>query len=81
MQIGQQVTVRLYGGETATRRVVAVKPDVVVVCHEDEYQSAMSEGREPCGLGFPHQDIVGPAHRKEAGSEGFGTGVSSKAGD
>jgi hypothetical protein len=58
MSKGELVTVRLYGGTTATRRVVAVKPKVVVICAEEEYQQAKSEGREPEGLGFPLADIV-----------------------
>lgn len=58
MSKGQVVTVRLYGGATATRRVVAVKPKVVVICAEEEYQQAKTEGREPEGLGFPLADIV-----------------------
>jgi len=55
---GQLVTVRLYGGATAQRRVVSVKRDVVVICAEEEYQSALREGREPSGLGFPREDVI-----------------------
>jgi hypothetical protein len=55
---GQTVTVKLYGGETARRRVVAVKENVVVICSEEEYQTALRQGREPEGLGFPWKDIL-----------------------
>jgi hypothetical protein len=61
MSKGQRVTVRLYGGETAIRRVVQDKHEVVVVCAEEEYMTAKAEGREPSGLGFPLVDIVGLA--------------------
>jgi len=55
---GQRVTVRLYGGETGTRRVVAVKENVVVICAEEEYATAQRQGREPEGLGFPWDDVL-----------------------
>lgn len=58
MTKGQIVTVKLYGGETAKRRVVAVKENVVVICSEEEYQTAMRQGREPEGLGFPWSDVL-----------------------
>ncbi|MGA7339755.1 MAG: hypothetical protein WBE72_19475 [Terracidiphilus sp.] len=55
---GQVVTVKLFGGETAQRRVVAVKENVVVICAEEEYQTAKRQGREPEGLGFPWEDVL-----------------------
>lgn len=55
---GQVVTVMLYGGEKAQRRVVSVKENVVVICSEEEYQRAQKEQREPEGLGFPPADIL-----------------------
>jgi hypothetical protein len=58
MTRGQLVTVRLYGGETAQRRVVAVKENVVVICAEEEYQTAKRQGRDPEGLGFPWIDVI-----------------------
>lgn len=58
MHKGQSVTVKLYGGKMAVRRVVAVKRDVIVICSDEEYKKAESEGREPEGLGFPHSDVI-----------------------
>ena len=58
MSKGQIVTVKLYGGATASRRVVAVKRDVVVICAEEEYVAAQREQREPEGLGFPVADVL-----------------------
>ena len=60
MTKGQVVTVRLYGGGTAERRVVSEKGRVVVICHEDEYLRAQREGREPSGAGFPREDVIAP---------------------
>ncbi len=55
---GQVVTVRLYGGGTAQRRVVEDKGNVVVICAEEEYVGAKRECREPVGLGFPREDVL-----------------------
>lgn len=59
MDAGQIVTVKLYGGKTAQRRLLAVKENVVVICSEEEYVNAHREGREPEGLGFPSVDVIG----------------------
>jgi hypothetical protein len=55
---GQIVTVKMYGGETALRRVIADKGRVVVICTEEEYASAKREKREAMGLGFPREDVL-----------------------
>ena len=60
MEKGQTVTVCLYGGETAPRRVLADRGDVIVICSEEEFQAAQREEREPSGLGFPRQDVITP---------------------
>lgn len=57
MKKGQVVMVKLYGGKTAPRRVIAIKPGVVVICAEEEYLAAEREEREPQGLGFPIADV------------------------
>jgi hypothetical protein len=59
MAAGQLVTVKLYGGKTASRRLLAIKNNVVVICAEEEYLAAKTEGREPEGLGFPSSDVMG----------------------
>jgi hypothetical protein len=58
MDKGDQVTVLLFSGETATRRVVIDKGHVVVICTEQEFQVAEQENREPEGLGFPRASVV-----------------------
>ncbi len=55
---GTMVTALLYGGGRCQRRVVCDKGDVIVICSEDEYQRAQTEGREPSGVGFPRADII-----------------------
>jgi hypothetical protein len=54
---GQLVTVHLFGGMTAQRRLVAQKGNIIVICSEEEYRSAERERREPCGVGFPQEDV------------------------
>lgn len=82
MTKGQLVTVRLYGGITAKRRVVAVKRDVIVVCVEQEYEAAEREGREPTGLGFPYEDVVeSGAAKKDVRRETNTPLHSQRAGD
>ena len=82
MSKGELVTVKLYGGKTAVRRVVAVKSKVIVICSEEEYVTAEREGREPSGLGFPREDILEnlPA-RKDVRSQSDPRKSSSMAGD
>ncbi len=62
MKRGDIVTAKLFGGSTADRRVIAIRPtrggdSTVVICHENEWQAALAEGREPEGIGFPAKDI------------------------
>lgn len=79
---GQLVTVRLYGGTTAIRRVVADKKKFVVVCAEEEFRLAEQEGREPEGIGFPLDDIVQAEElRKSVKSEIAAVDQRSQAGD
>ena len=58
MSKGEVVTVKLYGGKTAERRVVSDKESFIVICSEGEFREAESEGREPQGVGFPVADVV-----------------------
>ena len=80
---GQLVTVRLYGGKTAIRRVVADKQRFVVVCAEEEFRRAQEQAREPEGIGFPLEDIVADSHqaRKGVDSEQGSIHRRSEAGD
>ena len=81
MKEGQMVTVLLFGGETAQRRVIADKGDVVVICSEDEYQSALVEERPPSGLGFPREDVLEAAPVRKGTASERGRFDRVKAGD
>jgi hypothetical protein len=54
---GSVVTVRCYGGEILTRRVVRDAKRSIVVCTEGEYEDAVKEGRKPDGVGFPRSAV------------------------
>jgi hypothetical protein len=57
MKRGELVRVRVFGGETIDRRVVADKGNYVVVCNEEEYSASIKENREPDGIGFPKEEV------------------------
>ena len=59
MESGDLVQVRAFGGQVLTRRVVSCTGTGVVICREDEYQSACLEGRAPLGIHFKMRDVVG----------------------
>lgn len=64
MERGDIVRVREYGGRVLTRRVVTNSGPLVHVCNEEEYRRAVSEGREPDGIGFP-RDCIGSLDQNE----------------
>ena len=45
MQRGEVVLVKVYGGETLERRVVADLRKVVEICNTQEYETAVAEER------------------------------------
>jgi hypothetical protein len=55
---GTLVSVKEFGGNILKRMVVADKGRFVVVCNQDEYVKAKSEGRYPSGVGFPRSDVT-----------------------
>lgn len=57
MKAGDVVTVSLYRGKTAERRVIVEKIHGVVMCCEAEWQAAKAEHREPRGICFPWADV------------------------
>lgn len=58
MQKGEVVTVRGFGGEELTRRVIAEDEEHVVVCREEEFRLAERQGREPVGVGFLKEFVI-----------------------
>lgn len=61
-KIGEQVRVRVFGGEIVTRRVVGENRrwQVVHLCNEETYQEAVkNDDVDNCScIGFPWVDIV-----------------------
>ena len=57
MVTGEKVKVKVFGGKTVTRIVVDVIDNTVVICKQSEWKSAMLEGRNPVGVGFPVQSV------------------------
>ncbi|SMB97916.1 3'5'-cyclic nucleotide phosphodiesterase family protein [Thermanaeromonas toyohensis ToBE] len=64
MQPGDFVLVRVFGNKELIRRVVALKKDCVLICTNEEYERAISEGREPISVGFKYEDILGKMQPK-----------------
>lgn len=58
LKIGATVSVVECGGKVLERRVLGDKGERIVICPEDEYQSAMREGRAPVGISFPKSAVV-----------------------
>jgi hypothetical protein len=50
---GEIVRVEEAGGRVIERRVVRMENERVVVCSEEEYQSALLADRIPNGISFP----------------------------
>ena len=57
MEQGQRVEVTEYGGVKRIRRVVADRGEVIVVCNEKEFDTAVAEKRKPEGIGFPRKSV------------------------
>lgn len=54
---GKKVTLRSSLGQIQ-RILVKDLGEIVLVCREEEYAQAVTEGREPVTIGFPRVDIV-----------------------
>ncbi len=65
METGDLVRVRLYGGEEVVRRFLVQTKRCVVVCREQEFQRSVKESRDPDGIGFPPEDILGLVDSEE----------------
>jgi hypothetical protein len=57
METGQLVEVTEYGGVKSTRRVVADRGAVIVVCNENEFDAAIADKRKPDCIGFPRKSV------------------------
>lgn len=61
MDTGDVVKIKLHGGDVVERVVIEKRETVVVACNSEEYKKAMQEGRKAQGVGFPLEDVLGPA--------------------
>lgn len=55
----KHVNLIAYGDEILTRVLIAVENGVYFVCKQEEFEAAMSEGREPICIGFRREYAVG----------------------
>ncbi len=60
IQRGQWVRLKAYGGEI-TRRVVGKTESSVIVCTDEEYETAAKEKREPKAVGFSKASLLNEA--------------------
>lgn len=55
---GGLIKVRAFGGKEIVRRFLAKRNGTVLICSEEEYQSARLQKREPICVGFPVGDVI-----------------------
>jgi hypothetical protein len=58
LRVGEQVTLRAYGGEHIERLVCEVKGGVVYVCTPEEYRLSIAQRRAPLAVGFHLAAII-----------------------
>jgi len=61
---GDLVRLRAFGGKRIVRRLVSDRGGTVLICSEDEYQSAKREDRQPQVIGWPAADVLGIEKRE-----------------
>ncbi len=55
---GALIKVRAFGGKEIIRRFLAKRDGTVLICSDEEYQSARLERRKPTCVGFPVSDVI-----------------------
>jgi len=55
---GVFIKVRAFGGKQIIRRFLAKRNGTVLICSDEEYQSARLERRKPTCVGFPLSDVI-----------------------
>ena len=59
LNFGDIVQVKAFPNQVLERRVVSVENNqTVLLCNEEEFQSALKEDRTPISIGFPIHDII-----------------------
>ena len=59
LNVGDIVLVRVLSGAVVERRVVGESEFGPIIATEDEYLAAARYGREPEGIGWPAEHIIG----------------------
>lgn len=57
MESGARVRVQVYGGGIVERVASETIENRVIICTKQEYESALSEGRRPIGIGYLVEDV------------------------
>jgi hypothetical protein len=55
---GALIKVRAFGGKQIIRRFLAKQNGTVLICSDEEYQSARLQRRKPTCVGFPLSDVI-----------------------
>ena len=55
---GALIKVRAFGGKQIIRRFLAKRNGTVLICSDEEYQSARLERRKPTCVGFPLSEVI-----------------------
>lgn len=58
MRPGDSVIAAAFGNKRLKRVFVKQIENTVVICKPEEWRSAISENRQPTGVGFPSYDIT-----------------------
>ena len=58
IQPGDTVIIKTYPKEKLTRRVVAVRPPILLLTTDQEWQDFQSKKRDPICIGFPIEDVI-----------------------
>ena len=70
MEVGDRIKVRTFSGVVTERRVAGFTDEgEPLICTNEEYHAALDEGREPLGVGWPKEHILGPVEPQHLGPE------------
>jgi hypothetical protein len=58
LKAGALIKVRAFGGKEIVRRFIARQNGTILICSDEEYQSARREKRRPLCVGFPFSDLI-----------------------
>ena len=58
LKMGALIKVRAFGGKEIVRRFIAKQNATILICSDEEYESARREKRKPLCVGFPLSDVI-----------------------